>query len=346
MAHIHLPPGWRDPDREVTPPSVYWNRRRFVRAAGLVLGGLGAAGPLAAGLSGCQTNGGNAGAQGSESDDDPLATIPDTPTRDLYPGTRDERFQPDRPLTDRRVAATHNNFYEFLTDKAGVWRNVGPFEARPWTLEVSGEVENPGVFDVADLERELGLEERIHRFRCVEAWAMTVPWTGFPLHKLLDKVQPLSSGRYVRFISFLRPEQAVGQRTQEWYPWPYYEALRMDEARNELTLVATGIFGEPLPKQHGAPVRMVLPWKYGYKSPKSIVRIDVTRERPSTLWSDLQPREYGFYSNVNPAVPHPRWSQESEELIGEDRRVPTQVFNGYGEWVADLYDDDIMSRIS
>jgi methionine sulfoxide reductase catalytic subunit len=175
---------------------------------------------------------------------------------------------------------------------------------------------------------------------------MTVPWTGFPLHRLLALVQPLSSARYVRFVSFDRPDQAVGQRTQRWYPWPYYEALRMDEAMNELTLVTTGIYGEPLPKQHGAPVRIVLPWKYGYKSPKSVVRIELTREEPPTFWNDLQPSEYGFFSNVNPAVPHPRWSQATEELIGEERRVPTLPFNGYGEWVADLYDRDVMSRIS
>jgi len=344
MAHIHLPPDWTTPEGKTTPAHVYWNRRRFIRAAGLALGGLGVAGSLGLATSGCRANGNGAG--NGQEPDDPLATIPETPTRDLYPAESDARFQAERSLTDRRVAATHNNFYEFLTEKDQVWRNVGPFQARPWTVEVTGEVENPGVFDLAELERELGLEERIYRLRCVEAWAMTVPWTGFPLHRLLDRVQPLSSGRYVRFVSFHRPDEAIGQRTQDWYPWPYYEALRMDEARNELTLAVTGIYGEPLPKQHGAPIRIVTPWKYGYKSPKSIDRIEVTRERPPTLWSDLQPREYGFYSNVNPAVPHPRWSQETEELIGEDRRVPTQVHNGYGEWVAHLYDDEIMSRIS
>ncbi|MEX2529485.1 MAG: protein-methionine-sulfoxide reductase catalytic subunit MsrP [Gemmatimonadota bacterium] len=342
MANIHLPPGWWIAESSATPPETYWNRRRFIRSAGAALGALGTLG-----VSGCRGNGGGEnGSEGARVPDGPLQTIPDTPSADLYPAPANPIVEPGRPLTERIVAATHNNFYEFTTEKDAVWRNVGPFEARPWTLEVSGEVENPGVFDVADLEREIGLEERIYRLRCVEAWAMTVPWTGFPLHRLLDRVRPLSSGRYLRFVSFDRPDQAIGQRTQPWYPWPYYEALRMDEALNELTLVVTGIYGEPLLKQHGAPVRIVTPWKYGYKSPKSIVKIEVTRERPPTLWNDLQPAEYGFYSNVNPAVPHPRWSQASEELIGENRRVATEPFNGYGEWVGELYSPEIMTRIS
>lgn len=343
MPQIHLPPAWRLPERLATPEDVYWNRRRFIRAAGGALGAvvLGSVG------SACQGNGQRTPAAGPAArPSGPLDTIPDTPTADLYPAPANPLVEGGRPLTDRTVAATHNNFYEFLTDKARVWENVGPFQARPWTLEITGEVERPGVFDVADLERELGLEDRVYRLRCVEAWAMTVPWTGFPLHRLLDRVQPLSSARYVRFVSFMRPDEAVGQRTQPWYNWPYYEGLRMDEAMNELTLVTTGIYSEPLLKQHGAPVRIVVPWKYGFKSPKSIVRIEVIRDQPPTLWNDSQPSEYGFYSNVNPDVPHPRWSQATEELIGEERRVPTEVFNGYGEWVADLYTPEIMSRIS
>ncbi len=343
MANLHLPPDWNAPSRSITPEGVYWNRRHFVRAAGLALGGL--ALPFATSACGGGLGSGGNGVPG-ERPSDPLATIPDTPSADLYPAERNPIVDVDRPLTDRLVAATHNNFYEFTTDKARVWENVGPFEARPWTIEVTGEVENPGVWDVADLERELGLEERVYRFRCVEAWAMTVPWIGFPLHRLLARARPLSSGRYVRFVTFMRPDQAIGQRTQPWYNWPYYEALRMDEAMHELTLVATGIFGAPLPKQHGAPARIIVPWKYGFKSPKSIERIEVVRERPPTLWNDQQPNEYGFYSNVNPEVPHPRWSQADEELIGESRRVPTLMLNGYGEWVGDMYSAEIMSRIS
>ncbi len=340
MSHSILPPGWSLAESLVTPESVYWSRRRFIRtsaAAGAALA-LGACGSGANGETNARTPPRPSG---------PLDTIPETPTRDLYPGTRNPRWAvPERPLTERIVAATHNNFYEFLTDKARVWENVGPFEARPWTIEVTGEVENPGTFDLADLEREFGLEERIYRLRCVEAWAMTVPWTGFPLHRLLSKVQPLSSGRYVSFLSFNRPEQAIGQREQPWYPWPYYEALRMDEAMHELTLMTTGIYGDPLKKQHGAPVRIIVPWKYGFKSPKSVVSLQVTRGRPPTLWNDLQPGEYGFFSNVNPDVPHPRWSQATEELIGQERRVETKPLNGYAEWVEGLYSREVLTTLS
>jgi len=339
MANLILPPTWRRIAGPTTPESVFWNRRKFLKGMGATI--------AAVSLHGCGGRNGGAGADPNASRPaGPLDTIPDTPSADLYPARLNPAYPIERGLTDRVVAATHNNFYEFTTDKERVWENVGPFEARPWTLEVTGEVERPGTFDVADLEREFGLEERTYRFRCVEAWAMTVPWTGFPLHRLLERVQPLSSARYVRFVSFDRPDQAIGQRTQPWYPWPYYEGLRMDEAMHDLTLVTTGVYGAPLPKQHGAPVRIVVPWKYGYKSPKSIVRMEVIRDEPPIFWNDLEPNEYRFYSNVNPAVPHPRWSQADEELIGEGRRVPTQLLNGYAEWVAGLYDDAVLHSLS
>jgi methionine sulfoxide reductase catalytic subunit len=342
MPNILLPPGWAGPGRPITPEHAYWNRRRFLKSAGGAL--------AVAGAWGCGPRGG--GGQDdpsvpSERPSGPLDTIPETPSADLYPATRSDTWQvPERPLTDRLTAATHNNFYEFTTEKGRVWEHVGPFEARPWTLEVTGEVDTPGVFDVADLERSLGLEERIYRFRCVEAWSMTVPWVGFPLHRLLARVQPLSSARYVRFVSFNRPEQAVGQRTQTWYPWPYYEGLRMDEAMHELTMGVTGIFGAPLPKQHGAPFRIVVPWKYGYKSPKSVVRIEVLRERPPIFWEDLQPTEYPFYSNVNPKVPHPRWSQAREMHIGENVERDTLLLNGYAREVAHLYSQEVLNTLS
>ncbi len=343
MANIIVPPGWRLPESLATPESVYWNRRRFIKGIGL--------GVAAVGLGACSQSSEGASSEGEEGvaverPDHPLATIPDTPTRDLYPADASDRFTLDRPLTDRIVAATHNNFYEFTTDKDAVWEHTGPFQARPWTVEITGEVDRGGVFDVADLERQIGLEERLYRFRCVEAWAMAVPWTGFAFHELVRRVEPRSTARYVRFITFDRPDEAVGQREQDWYEWPYYEGLRMDEAMNELAFVATGIYGEPLPKQHGAPIRLVLPWKYGFKSPKSVVRIEFLQERPRTFWSDLRPDEYGFYSNVNPDVPHPRWSQSTEEMIGEDLERETLVHNGYGEWVADLYDAEVMRGIT
>ena len=337
MTHVILPPSWRLSESEATPEQVYFDRRSFVKSLGVWA--------AAAGLAACgtSTSGTGPGDGGSGAEPaGPLDTIPDTPTADLYPAHENPEYRVGASLTDRRTAATFNNFYEFLPSKAAVWQHTGPFEARPWTLEIAGEVENPGVYDVAALERELGLEERIYRFRCVEAWAMVVPWTGFPLRKLVEKARPLSTARYVRFVSFDRPDQAVGQRRQPWYSWPYYEGLRMDEAMNELTLAVTGIYGAPLPKQHGAPLRIITPWKYGYKSPKSIVRMEFVRDEPPTFWNDLAPDEYGFYSNVNPDVPHPRWSQATERMIGTDRRRDTELFNGYAEQVAHLYDPEIL----
>ncbi|MBI4539680.1 MAG: protein-methionine-sulfoxide reductase catalytic subunit MsrP [Gemmatimonadetes bacterium] len=347
MANIHIHPGWLLPEREVTPEFVYWNRRAFLRAVGMGAAalGLGGCGPRLGGpAERVQGDGAKAASDVAAMEPkDPLDTIPPTPTLDLYPAVRDPRFELDRPVTDRIVAATHNNFYEFLTDKKGVWRHTGPFRARPWTVEIAGLAEHTGTYDVADLEREFGLEERLYRFRCVEAWAIAVPWTGFPLRKLIAKAQPLSAAHYVRFVSFLRPDEAIGQRTQSWYPWPYYEGLRLDEAMNELAFVATGIYGAPLPKQHGAPIRIALPWKYGFKGPKSIVRVEFVRGQPRTFWNDLATDEYGFYSNINPDVPHPRWSQKTEEVVGTGERRPTLLFNGYGEWVGQLYDAKLLT---
>ena len=329
MANIHLSPGWRLRESEATPESVYMDRRKFVARMG---GGA----VLASASLACRWGG---AAEAEERG--PLDNIPETPTADLYPAAqRDPRFTPgDRhgDVSSEEIVATYNNFYEFGTDKDGVWRNVAPFEARPWELEVTGLVDHPGVYDLVELERAFPLEERIYRHRCVERWSVVVPWIGFPLARLLERVQPRNNARYVGFVTFNRPEQAFGQKTQTWYRWPYYEGLRIDEAMNELAFVATGMYGHPLQKQNGAPVRIHVPWKYGYKSPKSIVRIDVTDEEPTTFWNDLQPTEYGFYSNVDPAVPHPRWSQAEEEIVGTGRRVPTLPFNGYGEWVGELY---------
>ncbi|MCG8467386.1 MAG: protein-methionine-sulfoxide reductase catalytic subunit MsrP [Gemmatimonadetes bacterium] len=334
MANIHIPPGWRIRERDATPESAYLNRREFVKAAG-------AGTILAASAAAC-------GAEGRAQTQDgrgPLDNIPDTPTASLYPeAVRDERFTiGDRhaAMSEEEVVATYNNFYEFGTDKGGVWRNVEPFEARPWELEIAGLVDNPGAFDLVELERAFPLEERIYRHRCVEAWSIVLPWIGFPLRSLLDRAGIQNRAKFVNFITFNRPEQAVGIRTQTWYRWPYYESIRIDEAMNELAFVVTGMYGHPLQKQNGAPVRIHLPWKYGYKSPKSIVLIEVTDRPGTTFWNDLQPAEYGFYSNVDPDVPHPRWSQATERIVGPDNRVPTLPFNGYGEWVADMYDGHV-----
>jgi methionine sulfoxide reductase catalytic subunit len=338
MSNIIIPPGWKMRERDATPEAIYWNRRAFVKSLGL--------GAAAVGLRACTPGRPSQEANGASQPGGPLDTIPVTPTRDLYPAARSDAYVLDREVTDRIAAATHNNFYEFTTDTAAVWKETGPFVGRPWSLEIAGEVDNPGVHDLADLEREFGLEERLYRLRCVEAWAMAVPWTGFPLAKLIRKAQPLSGARYVRFVSFNRPEQAVGQRTQHWYPWPYFEGLRMDEALNDLSFLVTGVYGEPLPKQHGAPLRLAVPWKYGFKSPKSIVRIELVRDEPPTFWNELAPTEYGFYSTVNPDVPHPRWSQASETMLGTGERVPTLLFNGYGDSVGEMYDPRLLDGIS
>lgn len=302
-------PGWI-PDREVTPESGYLNRRAFLRSAGFVGVGLG----LGRGW-GAEASLGKAG----------------------YPAARNPAYAAKGGLSDETVVSTYNNFYEFSTNKDRVHRLVERFTTAPWPVEVGGMVEKPCTLDVAEWVQEMGLEERVYRFRCVEAWAMVVPWTGFQLSKLLAKVQPKPGARFVRFTSFHRPEQAPGFRSLPQYPWPYTEGLRLDEAMHPLTLVATGIYGKPLPKQQGAPIRIVVPWKYGYKSIKSVVRIELVDRQPKTLWETLSPEEYPFESNVNPLVAHPRWSQATERMIDSGDRVRTHPFNGYGAQVAGLY---------
>ena len=240
-----------------------------------------------------------------------------------------------RPITPSALATRYNNFYEFTTDKQAVHEAVQGFRTRPWTVQVTGACERPARFDVDDLIRKLGVEERVYRFRCVEAWAMTVPWTGFELRALLRRVRPLQRAKFVRFVTFA--QGAPGIESQPWYPWPYHEALTIREAAHPLTMIATGLYGAPLPTQNGAPLRVVVPWKYGFKSAKSLVRIELVERRPPTFWNSLNPEEYGFYSNVDPAVPHPRWSQGTERLLDTGERIPTLPFNGYGAEVADLY---------
>ena len=354
MANIILPPRWRIPDREATPESVYFNRRAFLRSAGV---GIAAVGLAACGseftpseLDGEPTSQGSQGGCDDSIITHPLQSICASPNMDLHPAARNTSFViPDRELTDRLAAAQKNNYYEFignLGDVYRVWPYTGPFQVWPLTVEVTGLAEVTGTFDVAALEREFGLEERLYRHRCVEAWSIRVPWTGYPLAKLIQKFKPLSSANYVRFVSFDRPEEAIGQRLQPSHPWPYFEALRMDEALNELAFVVTGVYGEPLPKQHGAPWRLAIPWKYGFKSAKGIVRIEFVSGRPSTFWTTVEPSEYGFYSNVNPLVPHPRWSQAQELPVGTSVFEATRAFNGYGQFVEDLYDPQLMTYIS
>jgi sulfoxide reductase catalytic subunit YedY len=231
----------------------------------------------------------------------------------------------------------YNNYYEFTVDKQAVADAARGFTTSPWTLEVGGLVNTPKTFGIEDLLKLFPQEERIYRLRCVEAWSMVIPWDGFALASLLNMVQPTSDAKYVRFETVYRPEEMPGQKSP-FYPWPYQEGLRLDEAMNDLTFLATGLYGEPNVPQNGAPIRLVVPWKYGFKSIKSIVKIELVAEEPETMWKSIASNEYGFYANVNPNVDHPRWSQASERRIGELNRRPTLPFNGYGEQVASLYD--------
>jgi sulfoxide reductase catalytic subunit YedY len=267
---------------------------------------------------------------------------PSGPAADLYPATPHPVLtaaDAGRPITAPELTHAHNNFYEFFTPKHQVWRHVDDFVTDPWTIEISGEVDKPGKYDLEALMRQMPMQERVCRLRCVEAWSAVVPWSGFPFRALIDHVGARSSARYVAMQTANRPEEMPGIPAQDWYPWPYTEALTIDEARNELAFLSTGSYGNPQPKQNGAPIRLITPWKFGFKNIKSIVRIEFTRDRPGTFWSDLQPREYGFWGNINPAVPHPRWSQAAETFINTGERVSTKKFNGYGEWVAELYVD-------
>lgn len=231
---------------------------------------------------------------------------------------------------------SYNNYYEFSSDKKAVRVLAQALSIRPWTLTVDGEVEKPFTVDADDLARLFGVEERIYRLRCVEGWSMVVPWQGFALSRLLERARPTSRAKFVAFESLQRSSEMIGQRTGS-LPWPYREGLRIDEAMHPLALAVTGLYGQPLPKQNGAPLRLALPWKYGFKSAKAITRIRLVSQQPPTSWSQLAPSEYGFYGNVNPQVAHPRWSQARENRLGELQKRPTLPFNGYGEWVASLY---------
>ncbi|MFN2138769.1 MAG: protein-methionine-sulfoxide reductase catalytic subunit MsrP [Candidatus Promineifilaceae bacterium] len=248
-------------------------------------------------------------------------------------GTSDELGD---PLNSFQDITHYNNYYEFSTDKQAVASLASGFQTSPWQVEVDGLVRNPGTYDIDDIRTRFDQEERIYRLRCVEGWSMVIPWLGFPLSRLLEEVEPSSEAKYVRFETLDDPQQMPGLRSP-WYQWPYVEGLRMDEAMNDLTLLATGLYGEALMPQNGAPIRLVVPWKYGFKSIKSIVKISLVKEMPVSLWMAAAPHEYGFYANVNPNVNHPRWSQATERRIGELGRRQTLMFNGYEEQVAALY---------
>ena len=321
--------GWELPERAATPESVYLSRRRFLQTA--------AAGPIvltAPGLLGACDEAPQAGVQQAAAGVDDAGAATD-PSASLYPVARNPRYRVERDLTPADLATTYNNYYEFGSSK-NIWRKAQGLPIRPWTVTIDGEVERPMEIGIDDLLAKMSLEERVYRHRCVEAWSMTVPWSGFPMKALVDLARPLGAAKYVRMITFSMPEVATGQKAS-WYPWPYEEGLTIAEATNELAFIATGLYGQAIPKQNGAPLRLVVPWKYGFKSIKGIVRFQFTQVRPVSYWEEIQAREYGFWANVNPEVPHPRWGQATERVLGQDGRVPTRIYNGYGPFVADLY---------
>ncbi len=328
MANLRFRRSWEIGESLATPEEVFLDRREVLRALGF--------GGLALGLGPTLASCAPVAPQAV-----PTAML--TPAlggkhADRFPAPRNAAFAVgDRPLTPEEIAGRYNNFYEFTVEKERVWELAQGYPVDPWTIEVTGMVRQPRTLGLDDLFTRFPLEERLYRFRCVEAWAMQVPWTGFPLRLLIDYLEPLPSARYVRFVSFEDRKGLPGQRTQPWYPWPYYEGLRLDEARNDLAFVVLGSYGHALPMQHGAPWRLALPWKYGYKGPKSVVSIEFLEKQPDTFWHRAAPSEYGFYSNVEPHKPHPRWSQARERDIGTGEMRPTLLYNGYADQVAALY---------
>ena len=304
---------------EITPEHIYLNKREFLKSLGVV-----SASALV--LAACK---GQTTPTPQPTALETLA-IPNSTTRI----TQDELGD---PLTSYEAITNYNNFYEFSLDKEAVARLSKDFVTSPWSVSVGGLVNNPKTYDIDDLRTQFTQQDRIYRLRCVEAWSMVIPWVGFPLAEILKEVEPTSNARYVRFETVYAPEQMPGQESG-WFDWPYVEGLRLDEAMHDLTILATGLYGKSLEPQNGAPVRLVVPWKYGFKSIKSIVKIDLVEEMPKSLWMEAAPREYGFYANVNPEVNHPRWSQASERRIGESGRRETLMFNGYADEVAYLYE--------
>ena len=307
-------PGWTIPEQQATPEAVVMARRAL-------LGGAGAIAVAAPARAQWHLFGGPG--------------APATPLAPL-PAQRDAKYDGGRPLTPEKDSTTYNNYYEFGEDKdiAGAAQAL-PVD--PWSVEIAGMVARPRTIALEDLLKQVTLEERVYRHRCVEAWAMTVPWTGFPLAALVKLAEPAAGVQYLRFTT-LADHKTMPGLAHSWYPWPYTEGVTLAEATNELAFLSVGMYGKTIPKQDGAPIRLTLPWKYGFKSAKSIVKVEFTDKRPVGFWQQLQDSEYGFWANVNPAVPHPRWSQAQERLLGSGEMVPTQIWNGYGDYVASLYD--------
>ena len=311
-ANIICRKSWELTGLRETPENAFLNRRQLMAGFG-ALAAIGGVAGFSAGS----------------------AFAAEDPSAGLYPVKRNEAFKLDRDLTPEDVNSTYNNFYEYGSHKQ-ISKAAQALRIRPWTLTIDGMVEKPMQLGIDDLLAKMQLEERLYRHRCVEAWSMTIPWSGFTLKSLVELAKPLSGAKYVRFETFLDKSMASGQG-QTWYPWPYVEGVTIEEANNDLAFMVTGAYGKPLAKQFGSPLRLALPWKYGFKSIKSIVKISFTDKAPKSFWETVGPSEYGFYANVNPKVDHARWSQAQERVLHTGEKVPTLLFNGYGEQVAELY---------
>ncbi|MEH6630110.1 MAG: protein-methionine-sulfoxide reductase catalytic subunit MsrP [Halopseudomonas aestusnigri] len=323
---IKLRKRWELKENQATSESVYLNRRSFIKKAAL-----GSAVLSAGMIAGCEEQSAEATAAA------PVKSQPSSldPSAKYYPAARNDAYKLDRELSLEELATTYNNYYEFGSSK-NIHEKAQSLPIRPWSIAIDGMVEKEMNLDIDDLFSKIDFEERLYRHRCVEAWSMAVPWTGFPLRKLVELAQPLSSAKYLRMETFNLPDIATGQKAH-WYPWPYIEGLTIEEATHDLAFIATGIYGKPMPKQNGAPLRLVTPWKYGFKSTKAVIKFTFTDKRPISFWEEIQGSEYGFWANVNPEVPHARWSQATEQPLGKSERVPTLPYNGYAEDIAYLY---------
>ncbi|MEM7071433.1 MAG: protein-methionine-sulfoxide reductase catalytic subunit MsrP [Pseudomonadota bacterium] len=314
--HIAQRPNWRLPEHQVTDQHVFMNRRQWIKkmlTASTAIGALGAY-PFFSNTA-----------------------YASHPIEQLFPSKPNDAYRVKRPITNEKDATSYNNFYEFGSHKY-IREAAQKMVTDPWRIKVDGMVAKEREIDLLELAKITGLEQRIYRFRCVETWAMVVPWDGVPLAKIIKALEPTSDARYVHFETLADPKTMPGLK-QIWYPWPYLEGLTIEESMNDLSFLALGMYGKIIPKQNGAPIRLVVPWKYGFKNIKSIVRIHFSDKMPKTFWEETQGREYGFWANINPEVSHPRWSQASERMLGSDERFPTLKWNGYGEKVAHLYKD-------
>jgi sulfoxide reductase catalytic subunit YedY len=331
---IRTPRGWELPERQATDEALVRSGARGGRR-GLIAGAAAVAAGLALAPAAARAQWSLFGGKAS-------TPVQAQPRHDLQ-SVRDDRYKPGRAVTDEKDAESYNNYYEFSDDK-DLADAAQAFVMEPWSVKLAGMVAKPRTIGLDDLMKQVSLQERVTRHRCVEAWAMTVPWVGFPLADLVKLAEPLGSAKYVVFTTAEEPKAMAGLH-KSFYPWPYVDGVTMQEAMNDLAFLSVGMYGKTLPPQNGGPLRLTLPWKYGFKQVKAIVNVEFTDKKPLSFWENLNPSEYGFWANVNPAVPHPRWSQAHERLLGTNETVPTQIWNGYGEFVASMYDDKKNERL-